>query len=210
MARTPASGAAAPESGPATPSGSNHRARLLEGMAAAVREKGFRRTTIADVVAHAGVSRRTFYEHFSDPVDCYLALIDATGTAMLTGVAKAMADEGPLGERIDRAVGVYLDLFAADPDLSRSYWTELHLTGDRGLELTRRKSEETGRLLSELASAARASDPSLLPLSVDGAILLAAGIRELALLAHDAGRPLDTARATSVEMIRRAVGLATG
>ncbi len=210
MAPTSASGAAAPEPAPAATAGSNHRARLLEGMAAAVREKGFRRTTIADVVAHAGVSRRTFYEHFSDPVDCYLALIDATGTAMLTGVAEAMAADGPLGERIDRAVGVYLDLFAADPDLSRSYWTELHLTGDRGLELTRRKSEETGRLLSELASAARASDPSLLPLSVDGAILLAAGIRELALLAHDAGRPLDTARATSVEMIRRAVGLATG
>lgn len=210
MARSSQSGSAVPVPAVIGPGGSNHRARLLDGMAAAVREKGFRRTTLADVVAHAGVSRRTFYEHFSDPVDCYLALIDATGTAMLVGVAEAMAADGPLGVRIDRAVGVYLDLFAADPDLSRSYWTELHLTGDRGRELTRRKSEETGRLLSELASTARAADPSLLPLSVDGAILLAAGIRELALLAHDAGLPLDSARATSVEMIRRAVGLATG
>ena len=207
MSRPPTTGSAADAPAAAARAASNHRARLLDGMAAAVREKGFRRTTIADVVAHAGVSRRTFYEHFSDPVDCYLALIDATGTAMLAGVAEAMDAEAPLGERIDRAVAVYLDLFAADPDLNRSYWTELHLTGERGLELTRRKSEETGRLLSELASTAREADPSLLPLSVDGAILLAAGIRELALLAHDAGRPLDSARATSVEMIRRAVGL---
>lgn len=192
------------------PRDSRHRERLLAGMADAVRAKGFSRATIADVVAHAGVSRRTFYEHFTDPVDCYLALIDAIGTTMLEGVARAMGEDGPLPERVDRAVGVYLDLFAADPDLSRSYWTELHLTGERGIALARRKSEETGRLLAELAAAAREEDPALAGITVDDGILLAAGIRELALLTHDSGRGLDEVRVTSTRMILRALGHTTG
>jgi AcrR family transcriptional regulator len=41
------------------------RRRLLEGMAAAIRESGFRDSTVADVVRHARTSRRTFYEHFA-------------------------------------------------------------------------------------------------------------------------------------------------
>ena len=38
------------------------RRRLLEGMAAAIRETGYRDATVADVVRHARTSRRTFYE----------------------------------------------------------------------------------------------------------------------------------------------------
>ncbi len=41
------------------------RQRLLEGMAAAIRECGFRDSTVADVVRCARTSRRTFYEHFA-------------------------------------------------------------------------------------------------------------------------------------------------
>ncbi|MBF6248423.1 TetR family transcriptional regulator, partial [Nocardia elegans] len=40
---------------------SGFRRRLLDGMAAAVRERGYRDATVADVVRHARTSRRTFY-----------------------------------------------------------------------------------------------------------------------------------------------------
>ncbi len=53
--------------------GTEHRARLLEGMARAVAAQGYADTTIADIVREAGVSRRTFYEHFSDKTDCLSA-----------------------------------------------------------------------------------------------------------------------------------------
>ncbi|MFI5067448.1 MAG: TetR family transcriptional regulator, partial [Streptosporangiales bacterium] len=41
------------------------RRRLLAGLAEAIRERGFRESTVADVVRHARTSRRTFYEHFA-------------------------------------------------------------------------------------------------------------------------------------------------
>src|SRR5258705_8441514 len=42
------------------------RARIFEGMANVVGQRGYADTTISDVVKAAGISRRTFYEHFRD------------------------------------------------------------------------------------------------------------------------------------------------
>ena len=60
-----------------SPSNREHRSRVLEGMAAAVSRKGFADTTIGDIVAEAGVSRRTFYEHFDSKAECLIALYEA-------------------------------------------------------------------------------------------------------------------------------------
>ena len=57
--------------------------RILGGMVAAVAERGYAATTITDVVRHARVSRRTFYEHFADKEACFLAAYDAVSDAML-------------------------------------------------------------------------------------------------------------------------------
>src|SRR5690242_3020391 len=60
----------------------SQRGRVLEAMVKAVAEKGYAATTIADVVARAGVSRRTFYEQFRDKEACFLAAFD-TGVAFV-------------------------------------------------------------------------------------------------------------------------------
>jgi AcrR family transcriptional regulator len=52
---------------------SNQRARLLAGAAKAVEERGFASVTIGDIVRHAAVSRRTFYEHFASKEECFKA-----------------------------------------------------------------------------------------------------------------------------------------
>src|SRR5919197_4804648 len=73
----------------------SQRGRLLEAMAQAVAQHGYGATTVAHVVALAGVSRKTFYEHFRDKEDCFLALYD-TGIAYLLGrIAETVGDEMP-------------------------------------------------------------------------------------------------------------------
>jgi AcrR family transcriptional regulator len=52
------------------------RARLLAAMAQVSSERGAANVTVAHVVERAGVSRRTFYELFSDREDCFLAAFD--------------------------------------------------------------------------------------------------------------------------------------
>ena len=39
-------------------------------------ERGYADCRIADVIAYAGVSRKTFYELFRDKEDCFLAAYD--------------------------------------------------------------------------------------------------------------------------------------
>jgi AcrR family transcriptional regulator len=53
-------------------------------MAEAVAEHSYGATTIAHVVSHAGVSRKTFYEHFRDKEHCFLAMYD-TGISFVLG-----------------------------------------------------------------------------------------------------------------------------
>src|SRR6201992_4490121 len=63
------------------------RERLIAAMATSIEEKGYRDTTVADVVRIARTSRRNFYEHFADRQACFLALFDATNEARMVGIA---------------------------------------------------------------------------------------------------------------------------
>src|SRR5262249_52961093 len=57
----------------ATRTAADLRRDLADGLAAAITDKGYAATTIADIVARARVSKRTFYEHFADKEACLLA-----------------------------------------------------------------------------------------------------------------------------------------
>ena len=86
------------------PAAAGHRARLTEGLAAAIAEKGYAAVTIADVVRVARVSKRTFYEHFADKEACFLALYAETTEELLELIGIAVAGaRGPWQERIGAA-----------------------------------------------------------------------------------------------------------
>ena len=55
----------------------NQRERLFGAMVAAVARRGYRTTTVADLVEISGVSSRTFYDLFGDLDSCFLATLEA-------------------------------------------------------------------------------------------------------------------------------------
>src|SRR4029079_8566329 len=67
----------------------SQRARLLWAVGRAVAEKGYAAATIEDIVRDAGVSKKTFYEHFSDKLDCFLAAYEAASDELLAHVRAA-------------------------------------------------------------------------------------------------------------------------
>ena len=69
------------------------RERLLAAMLRAASELGYREANVQDVIERAGVSRPTFYEHFANKEDCFLAAFDATA-ARLRDRVDAAADKG--------------------------------------------------------------------------------------------------------------------
>jgi AcrR family transcriptional regulator len=52
---------------------SEHRERIVEAIAACLRERGYTETTVADLVAAAGITRAAFYEQFRSKEDAFLA-----------------------------------------------------------------------------------------------------------------------------------------
>ena len=75
-----------------TPLRAGHRERLIDAMAESIQAKGYRETTVADVVRIAHTSRRTFYEHFEDREACFLELFDATNDQMMDEIAALVAE----------------------------------------------------------------------------------------------------------------------
>src|SRR4051794_16802232 len=70
------------------------RERMLDAMARAVAAKGYAKLTVSDVVALAGVSRRTFYEHFADKEECFLESYTAGASAIAAELAATVRASG--------------------------------------------------------------------------------------------------------------------
>src|SRR5438105_13490444 len=67
----------------------HQRLRLLRAVPAAVRAKGYLALTVEDICAHAGVSRRTFYENFRDKEDCFITSYRQHNDELIAAVAAA-------------------------------------------------------------------------------------------------------------------------
>lgn len=179
-----------------------HHQRLLDGMADAVRAHGLRGSTVAEVVKAARVSRRTFYQHFDDLIDCYLELMNRLGDEILAEAREAATSGGTVEERIDRAVGGYLAKLDEDPALSRSYWQEYHLTGERGQGTAVARGQMTAELVHSLATEMRRADPALGPLPFEVSVMVSGSLRELVLHEFEHGRRPSESRAIVAWMMR--------
>jgi AcrR family transcriptional regulator len=156
-----------------------HTRRLLEGMAAAITEKGYAATTVADVVAHARVSKRTFYERFTDKEAAFLATYSAASDDMLAVIAAAAATDAPWQERIEAGVRAYLTELAAHPALTRTFLVEIQAAGPKALALRRDVLSRFARGLQAIV----ASDEAVPPLPDGLATAIVGGINELLLRA---------------------------
>ena len=68
------------------------RQRLITGMIEATNRSGYARASIATVIAHAGVSRPTFYDYFPDRDACFLASVAEVQDELGEALQGALAD----------------------------------------------------------------------------------------------------------------------
>lgn len=64
--------------------------RLLDGLAASIREKGLPQTHVSDIVRQAHASRRTFYEHFPDKGSSVFELVQLNAANIIQAIALAI------------------------------------------------------------------------------------------------------------------------
>ncbi|HEX3692447.1 MAG TPA: TetR/AcrR family transcriptional regulator [Solirubrobacteraceae bacterium] len=109
------------------------RERLIAGMIAAIHRHGYGGANISQTIAHAGVSRPTFYDYFSDKDDCFLAAHAEVGELLLAELESAIAGAPP--ERAMQAAIVRIvGLSEALPDRGALLVNEGLAGGPRALD----------------------------------------------------------------------------
>jgi AcrR family transcriptional regulator len=97
----------------------SQRERLLAGLAHVVSERGYRATTITEIVKAATVSTRAFYENFDSKEDCFLAAFEAVLAHLKELIAEAVEPIDDWPHRVIGALRAGLCFFAEEPDLAR-------------------------------------------------------------------------------------------
>lgn len=97
-----------------------------------VSDKGYTATSVADVIARAGVSRETFYEQFGSKQECFLAAFDTAGEIFMASLV-GLKIEGSPTERVDALLGAYLETLASQPVYARIFLVEVHAAGPEAL-----------------------------------------------------------------------------
>ena len=128
----------------------SQRARLLEATGRAVAERGYAAATIDDIVRGAGVSKKTFYEHFPDKLGCFLAAYEAASDELLEHVRVAQDSAGDWVDRTRAGIHAYLRWLAAEPALARVFLIEIAAAGPEALELRERVRDRYAERMREL------------------------------------------------------------
>jgi AcrR family transcriptional regulator len=139
----------------------SQRTRLLEAVGRAVADKGYAATTIDEVVRGAGVSKKTFYEHFQDKEDCFLAAYEAASDQLFERVREAHSTRHGWLERTRAGIGAYLRWIAGEPALARVFLIEVAAAGPRAAERRVALRDRYVELMRDLQDDARAELPEL-------------------------------------------------
>lgn len=183
---------------------SEHRSRLLQGMALVATRKGFAATTIADVVREAGVSKRTFYEHFDSKDSCFLALYEAVSMNALRRLKEVVSPQRAWRPQLDQALEAYLSHMAANPELLRTLFIDIHHLGQAGERVRRQVMTALSGFMNEVIG--REAEGG--PMGAGLALAAVGGINELILEAIEQGRAAELPAMTSLasEVVRRLAG----
>lgn len=114
----------------------SQRGRLLRAALWTAAHKGYPEMTIGDLVERASVSRRTFYEHFTGKLDCFLAAIDygVSDVVIAIGAAETAVSGQDWRVRLRSGIRAYLKVLAAAPEASWAIQIETLRAGNEVLD----------------------------------------------------------------------------
>jgi len=149
------------------------RRRLLLAFGEVASTSGLEAATVGRVCEQAAVSRRTFYELFSDREDCLLAAFDQAIERFAHRVGPVFGAKGSWRERTRAALALILEQLDAEPDVARLCVVEASRGGPKLLERRRHVLESIAEAVDEGRSRVRAAvgPPPLTAQGVVGGVL---------------------------------------
>ncbi|MDT5021714.1 MAG: hypothetical protein QOG47_603 [Mycobacterium sp.] len=163
------------------------RQRLLDGLAAAIDERGYRASTVADIVRHARTSKRTFYDQFATKEQCFHELLHASVEQLGEHIRQAVDASADWQTQIRQAVEAYVGHIESTPALTLSWIRELPSLDAAARPSQRRNTQLLTSLLVDLSDTPAMRNADLPPLTQAKALILVGGLRELTAQAVEDG-----------------------
>ncbi|WP_082135508.1 TetR/AcrR family transcriptional regulator [Mycobacterium sp. EPa45] len=181
------------------------RRRLLDGLAASIEERGYRDSTVADIVRHARTSKRTFYSQFSTKEDCFAELLTANNDELVETISAAVDPQAPWHEQIRQAVVTYVHHIDERRAITLSWIRELPALGEYARPTLRRGFARLATMIVDLSGNDGFRAAGLPPISHAAAVILVGGLRELTAQTMEDGEPatdiIEPALAVSLALL---------
>jgi AcrR family transcriptional regulator len=113
----------------------NQRERLFGATVAVIANEGYTESSVADLIAVAGVSRTTFYKYFPDKKACFLATLEVLVAGVVAVTASRLRGEDSWGQRAERGMRGFIELLVVQPDAARICVVESYAAGSEAVAL---------------------------------------------------------------------------
>lgn len=125
------------------------RLLLIEATGRVIAEHGYGGTTVQQICELAGMSRRTFYEHFSDLKRAMLVLHDYAASFAYAYVSQRLDGVSDPLEKLRTGVTAFLGLVAEHGDMARVVFREIRSAGPEYESRREAELERFAALLEE-------------------------------------------------------------
>jgi AcrR family transcriptional regulator len=110
----------------------NQRGRLAAGTIQAIVECGYHEATVSQIVAAAGLSRRTFYQYFSDKEECFIDTYAIVEDFLLAAMREAGEGAENWPAQVRAQLQAMLGAFAENPNLALFAFSVPQSAGGKG------------------------------------------------------------------------------
>ena len=111
----------------------NQRERILRAVVEVASETGYGALTVRDVIEAAGVSRRTFYDHFDNKEEAFLAAYHLVVGRLAVDVEESSSKGSTWCESILFGLSTFLDIMARDAAMAHLLVVEVLAAGPPAL-----------------------------------------------------------------------------
>jgi AcrR family transcriptional regulator len=134
------------------------RAEIAETAFQLFTQRGFDQTTVDDIAAAAGLSRRSFFRYFASKEDAVLGMLNTVGDAIAAELAARPAGEPPWTS-LRRALDVLVTTYLGDPTVALARFRLIHQTPALRSTLLD-KQDRWQRSLAQVLAARLGADPA--------------------------------------------------
>ncbi|HEY1359662.1 MAG TPA: TetR/AcrR family transcriptional regulator [Thermoleophilaceae bacterium] len=134
----------------------SQRMRLVRAMCEVMAESGYARTSVADILRRARVSRETFYELFDSKEDCFMSAFEEAYGHLLD--AATPSGGGAPIDRFSQLLRDYLGALAADPAAARVFLVEVYAAEPSALARRQELQQGLVQSVAVLTGATRKQD----------------------------------------------------